>query len=203
MVSMSNLISLPLFPLSTVVFPGGRLPLQIFEPRYLDMVSRCMREAVPFGIVFIRRGQDARLAQDASQPQIAEIGTAAEIVDFNPLPNGRLGIVAKGMHKFRVVGTHERADHLLEGTVVPLVAEVSAPLPSDFSGLGSLLRELSEHPLVKRLGLEIEFEDDVSVSSRLAELLPIEPAIKQGLLELESPLQRLEELARLVDRLRG
>lgn len=200
---MTDAMTLPLFPLPTVLFPAGRLPLQIFEPRYLDMVSRCMRESGPFGIVLIRRGQDARLTEDTSQPDICEVGTAAAIIDFNPLPNGRLGIVVKGQHKFRVLRTRELADHLLEGTVEPMVAEAPVPLPAEFSGLASLLRELAQHPLVQRLGPEIDFDDAVSVSCRLAELLPIEPAIKQNLLELDAPDERLEALARVVDQMRG
>jgi Lon protease-like protein len=200
---MTDAITLPLFPLPTVLFPAGRMPLQIFEPRYLDMISRCMRETGSFGIVLIRRGQDARLTQETAQPDICEVGTAAAIIDFNPLPNGRLGIVVKGQQKFRVVHTRELADHLLEGTVVPLAAEAPVPLPAAFGGLAALLRELAQHPLVQRLGPEIDFEDSVSVSCRLAELLPIEPAIKQSLLELDSSDERLEALARVVDQMRG
>ena len=79
---------LPLFPLGTVLFQGGSLQLQIFEPRYLDMVSRCMRDGVPFGVVLIRQGSDTW--QPGSQgPDLFEIGTAARIVDFNQLGNGR------------------------------------------------------------------------------------------------------------------
>lgn len=200
---MDETLTLPLFPLPTVVFPAGRLPLQIFEPRYLDMIGRCMRETGSFGIVLIRRGQDARLTEEASQPDICAVGTAVAIVDFNPLPNGRLGIVVKGQHKFRVLETRERSDHLLEGTVEPLPPETPCPLPASFAGLAGLLRELAQHPLVQRLGPEIDFEDAVSVSCRLAELLPIEPAIKQTLLELDSSDERLAALARVVDQMRG
>jgi uncharacterized protein len=89
-----------------VLFPGGRLPLQIFEPRYMDMVVRCMREGSPFGVVLIRSGSDARLAPGSRQPEIFDVGTEAHIVDFNQLANGRLGIIVRGGRKFRVRGVH-------------------------------------------------------------------------------------------------
>ena len=114
---MSDTTEIPLFPLATVLFQGGRLPLRIFEPRYLDMVSRSMREQSPFGVVLIRRGSDARLQPDAPQPEIFEVGTAAEVVDFNQLRNGRLGVVVKGGSKFRITRTREQPDHLLIGEV--------------------------------------------------------------------------------------
>ncbi|MFM7120897.1 MAG: LON peptidase substrate-binding domain-containing protein [Gammaproteobacteria bacterium] len=196
-------VELPLFPLHTVLFPGGRLPLQIFEPRYLAMVSRCMRDGRPFGIVLIRHGNDARLTRDADQPDIFDVGTEAEIVDFNPLANGRLGIVVRGARKFRVARSWASADHLLMGSVNPLPDEPAGPVPAEHAGLVDVLRDLSKHPLVQRLGLEIDTEDVRSVGWRLAELLPIEPEIKHSLLKLQWPRERMQELARLVDKLRG
>jgi len=201
---MVRLMEMPLFPLRVVLFDGGRLPLQIFETRYLDMVSRCMREGSPFGVVLIRGvGSDARLAPDAQQPEIFAVGTEAEIVDFNQLPNGRLGIIIKGGRKFRVVSTREQADHLLLGTVEFLPAEPLVAVGHEHEGLVEILRELVKHPGVQKLGLEIDFSDARSVGARLAELLPIEPEIKQSLLQLQLPRERLQELTRLVNKFRG
>jgi len=194
---------MPLFPLHPVLFPGGRLPLQIFEPRYLGMVVRCMRDAVPFGVVLIRRGADARLTRDAQQPEIFDVGTEAEIVDFNQLSNGRLGIVVRGGRKFRVRSVREQPDHLLIGTVEILPEEPVVPIGSEYQDLVEILRELIQHPLIQKLGIEIAFDDARSVGWRLAELLPIEPEIKQSLLKLQWPRERLQELSRLVDKLRG
>jgi Lon protease-like protein len=197
-------MEIPLFPLRVVLFDGGRLPLQIFETRYLDMVSRCMRGASPFGVVLIRdAGSDARLQPDAPQPEIFEVGTEAEIVDFNQLPNGRLGIIVKGGRKFRVVSTREQADHLLLGTVEYLPAEPVVAVGDEHEPLVEILRELVKHPGVQKLGLEIDFADARSVGARLAELLPIEPEIKQSLLQLQLPRERLQELTRLVNKFRG
>lgn len=194
---------LALFPLRVVLFEGGRLPLQVFETRYLDMISRCMRESQPFGVVLIRAGSDARLDNTWEQPEIFDIGTEAYVVDFNQLPNGRLGIIVKGGRKFRVLEASVQADHLLLGEVDYLPAEPEVPVSDEHNGLVEILKELVKHPGVQKLKLDIDFADARSVGARLSELLPIEPEIKQSLLQLQLPRERLTELARLVTKLRG
>lgn len=200
---MADTVEMPLFPLHPVLFPGGRLPLQIFEPRYLDMVARCMRDDTPFGVVLIRQGADARLSRDAGQPDIFDVGTEARVLDFNQLSGGRLGIVVRGGSKFRVRSVREQPDHLLIGAVEILPDEPAVSIGADYQELVDILRELIKHPLIQKLGLEIRFDDARSVGWRLAELLPIEPEIKQSLLKLQWPRERLQELSRLVDKLRG
>src|SRR3954462_12375771 len=81
----------PLFPLNTVLFPGGPLPLRIFEARYVDMVRKCMREGAPFGVILIRAGQEA-----GEVASVANIGTSARVIDFDQMPDGLLGIVCTG-----------------------------------------------------------------------------------------------------------
>src|SRR3954451_7087360 len=88
---------LSLFPLNTVLFPGGPLPLRIFEPRYVDMVRKCMREGAPFGVLLIRSGQEVGEVSSA-----ASIGTSARIVDFHQMPDGLLGLICTGEQKFRL-----------------------------------------------------------------------------------------------------
>lgn len=194
---------LPLFPLGTVLFQGGRLPLQIFEPRYLDLVSRCMRENGTFGVTLIRRGRDVRAGRSDSQPDIFEIGTEARIVDFNQLASGRLGIVVEGLRKFRVYDTWEQSDSLLVGEVAFLPEEPQSEVADTHQELVELLGELMLHPEVQKLSLNVDLTDARSVGWRLAELLPIEPEIKQSLLQLQYPRERLQELKRLVTKLRG
>jgi len=201
--AMATTVEMPLFPLHPVLFPGGRLPLQIFEPRYLDMVARCMRDHAPFGVVLIRQGADARLSRDAGQPDIFDVGTEARVMDFNQLSGGRLGIVVRGGSKFRIRSVREQSDHLLIGTVEILPDEPAISIGTEYQELVDILRELIKHPLIQKLGLEITFDDARSVGWRLAELLPIEPEIKQSLLKLQWPRERLQELSRLVDKLRG
>lgn len=193
---------LPLFPLGTVLFQGGNLQLQIFEPRYLDMVSRCMREGASFGVVLIRRGGDTWRA-GAPGPELFDIGTEARIVDFNQLGNGRLGISVRGSRKFRVRATREQEDHLLIGKVAYLPEEPVMAVGREHQDLVDLLRELLTHPGVQKLNLDIDLNDARSVGWRLSELLPIEAEIKQSLLQLQLPRERLQELTRLVNKLRG
>ena len=193
---------LPLFPLGTVLFPGGALPLQIFEPRYLDMVSRCMQQDAGFGVVLIRQGSDT-WRPGGNGPTLFDIGTEARIVDFNQLGNGRLGITARGGRKFRIREVQEQPDHLLMGRVAYLPEEPAATIAEAHQELVDLLKELQEHPGVQQLNLDIDLEDARSVGWRLSELLPIEPEIKQALLKLQLPRERLQELTRLVNKLRG
>lgn len=194
---------IPLFPLRSVLFPGGVLPLRIFEPRYVDMISHCMREQIGFGVVLIRDGVEARQRADDAQPEIFEHGTEARIVDFNQADNGLLGIVAQGERKIRVHGTRAQADHLLVGEVEYLPEEPEGELLPEHDPLVSMLRALSEHPLVQQLNLQIDYNQARSVSLRLADLLPIEPEIKQALLQLRWPRERLTELGRLVTKFQG
>ncbi len=206
---MADLREIPLFPLGVVLFEGGRLPLRIFEPRYLDMISERMREDSPFGIVLIRSGVEARVGDGApgdagaSAPEIFEVGTEARVVDFSALDGGLLGIVVEGGAKFRIHKTWEQDDRLLRGLVETLPAEPSGTLGEADQPVIDILRALLKHPMVEKLGLEVDFGDAGAVSRQLAELLPVEPEIKQSLLQLGSPTERLNELRRLVTRLRG
>ena len=189
---------LPLFPLRSVLFPGGVLPLRIFEPRYIDMIGTCMREGHGFGVVLIREGVEARLNVEDQQPEIFMVGTEARVVDFNQADNGLLGIVANGFRKFTVHSTHEQDDHLMIGEVEFLPEEPVGKLLPEHATLVEVLAQLTQHPLVKKLNVEVNFEEARSVSFRLADLLPIEPEIKQSLLQLQWPRERLAELKRIV-----
>jgi len=194
---------IPLFPLGTVLFSGGRLPLRIFEPRYTAMISRCLREKSGFGVVLIRDGSDARIGKSATQPEIFSVGTYSTIVDFNTLNNGMLGIITSGGSKFRILDTFETSDHLLMGSVEFLPDERAQAPGVEHAALIEMLRELMQHPMAQKLALDVDYHDARSVSWRLAELLPLEPEIKQGLLQMSLPRERLAELNRLVHNLRG
>ncbi len=199
---MGEYHEIPLFPLRTVLFPGGRLPLRIFEPRYTDMIGKCMRESRSFGVVLIRQGRDARLGPEDVQPRIFDIGTEANIVDFNQLEAGMLGILAQGGSKFRVVQSWELKDHLLMGRIEHLPEEPSGIATTEHRPLLDILRALLKHPMIERLNLAIDFDDARDLSWRLAELLPIEPESKQRLLALSRPGERLAALNEIVDELR-
>ena len=200
---MQGRTELPLFPLGNVLFCGGRLPLQIFEPRYIDMISACTKSNTGFGIVLIRQGNEVRTDKDEQAPSVFDVGTYASIVDFNPLPNGRLGTISEGGPKFRVCRTWEKDDRLLMGEVEFLPEENAAEIGEQFQPLVVILRRLAEDPIIQRLGLEIDFTDARSVSWRLAELLPVDPETKQSLLQMQIPRERLAEIKRLVAKLQG
>jgi Lon protease-like protein len=189
---------LPLFPLRSVLFPGGVLPLRIFEPRYVDMIGACMKRGSGFGVVLIRAGAEARLTPEETQPDVFRVGTEARIVDFNQADNGLLGIVAHGGRKFVVHETEEQVDHLMVAEVEFLAEEPVGELLPEHDPLIEILKQLTEHPLVKKLDIEVIFDEARSVSLRLADLLPIEPEIKQALLQLQWPRERLAELRRIV-----
>ncbi len=202
-----ELLEIPLFPLRTVLFSGGQLPLKIFEARYTGMVSSCLKQGIGFGVVLLRKGGETRhvseAGSDAGPPVFFDVGTEASIVDFNQLSDGVLGIVAQGGRKFRVHRTWEQPDRLMMGEVSYLPDEPKAALGDEHAGLVDILQELVQHPMVQKLSLDIDFADARSVGWRLAELLPIEPEIKQSLLQLHLPKERLSELTRLVNKLRA
>ncbi|MBC8027564.1 MAG: LON peptidase substrate-binding domain-containing protein [Steroidobacteraceae bacterium] len=184
---------IPLFPLHTVLFPGGPLPLRIFETRYTDMVSRCMREQSPFGVLLIQDGQEA-----GNVSTTVSVGCTARITDFNTLPDGLLGISCVGERKFRVERVWRATDGLNLGEVTWLPDEPSLVVPAEYARLIDILRRalrgFDEHyQFVAK-----KFDDASWVGSRLAELLPIHPNDKQALLEIEDPIRRLEALASAV-----
>jgi Lon protease-like protein len=181
---------LPLFPLNTVLFPDGPLALRIFEPRYVDMVRKCMRDGAPFGVVMIRSGQEAGAVSSA-----ASIGTSALIVDFNQMPDGLLGIVCAGEQKFRVEDRRVQPDGLNVGTVTWLPPEMRQSLPDQHAHLGQLLKKVLPQLGELYKSMAGPFDDTAWVGMRLAEILPISLAERQECLEIDDPLARLERLA--------
>lgn len=198
---MAERQEIPLFPLGNVLFTGGRLPLQIFEPRYLDLVGRCMKDDTGFGVVLIREGRET--FEGHGPPALFDVGTYAKIIDFNQLPNGLLGIVCAGGTKFRIHRSWEAPDHLVMAEAEFLDDERPGAVASEFQPLVDTLRVLTKHPMVQRLNLDIDYRDARSVSWRLAELLPLEPETKQSLLQMQLPSERLVEIRRLVSKLKG
>jgi len=180
---------LPLFPLNTVLLPGGPLTLQVFEARYLDMVARCLRGDNRFGVVAIREGREV----GAATPY--DVGTTAEIVDWRRDDgSGLLIIVAEGRETFRLEQMRREADGLYVGRVAFLPALTSQEIPSEHAPLVALLRRLVES-LPQYRDRAGAYEDAVWVGARLIEVLPLTLAVKQSLLETQDPQLRLERLA--------
>jgi Lon protease-like protein len=182
----------PLFPLKTVLFPGGVLPLKIFETRYLDMVSYCLKNDSSFGVVTILEGREA-----GGQPiSIHPVGTLARIVDFDPLDDGLLGVTGLGVQRLRVVGHRIQPDNLLIGQVLWLPDDpVLPPLPSH-EPLVRVLRDVLEQDNLASYArfLVPDWRDAAWIGNRLAELLPLPLSIRQALLEMTEPHQRLDIL---------
>ena len=184
-----------LFPLHTVLFPGGPLPLRIFEPRYIDMVRRSLRAHTVFGVVLMEGGDEAGAA-----PVTATIGTSARIADFNPLPDGLLGVTCLGVRKFHLRSRRVQSDGLNLGEVDWLAAEREIELPDEYQRLGQLLRKVLPELGDFYQAVAKRFEDSAWVGYRLAEILPLSLADKQYCLELDDPLARLARLSPLIQR---
>ncbi|RDI96973.1 peptidase S16 [Dyella solisilvae] len=196
MAAPSPYLDLPLFPLGTVLYPGGQLPLRIFERRYLDMVSECARTGSPFGVCLILKGQEAG---EPATP--AAVGTLARIVDFHNREDGLLGILTEGGARFRVARTRVRSDGLVRGDVETWPDEPAQEVPVEFALLPSILERLIENlaPHWKHAPRRL-YEDAGWVGFRLAELLPLDAEEHQRLLELTDPLRRLAELRDILPR---
>ena len=196
MADRSTLLDIPLFPLSSVLFPGGRLHLRIFEPRYLDLVRECCRDGSPFGVCLILAGRES------GEPAVpAAIGTLARISDFQRDEDGLLGIVAEGAARFRVSRSRARADGLLRGNAEQWPAEATQEVPVEFALLQSILERLIETMAPQwRHAARSDYEDASWLGFRLAELLPLDTGEQQRMLELTDPLRRLAELRDILPR---
>jgi len=183
-----------LFPLNTVLFPGGLLPLRIFEPRYVDMVGGCMRRDAEFGVVLIVQGTDT-----SSVVSIAGMGTSARVVDFQTQTDGLLGLLCRGELRFRVAQRRLQDDGLNRATVEWMQDVPLTPLDPQFRPLVSVLRKVMARLANIGRFLEPNYEDASWVSHRLAEFLPLEPPWQQRLLEIDDPNERLGMLAPMID----
>ena len=192
-------MTLPLFPLKTVLFPGCVLDLQIFEARYLDMIARCMKQGTGFGVVCILDGREV-----GNAPQdIAGIGCEALIRDFQRQDNGLLGIRVEGGRRFEVLSTELQRDQLLVAQVEWLSEIPEQPLQDEDQDLLALLKALAEHPMVAALSMNTEVAGQQSLANQLAYLLPFAEADKIELLQVDDPQQRLDGIQVLLDEIQG
>jgi hypothetical protein len=181
--------SVALFPLHTVLFPEGPLALRVFEPRYLDLVSECLRNEQPFGVCLIQSGQEAG---QAANPHLT--GTFARIIDWQRGDDGLLSIKARGEQRFRVQDTRIERNQLLRGNVHPLAPEPSAALPEEWQYMSEVLDQLHTHAGDDYSALPKRPDDASWVGYRLAEILSLPLVRRQYFLELEDPLLRLSQL---------
>lgn len=178
---------IPVFPLHTVLFPGGLLPLRIFETRYLDMIGECMREQKGFGVCAITAGTEVGRAAGC-----ATVGTLAMIEDFGRSEDGMLAIVARGERRFRMLQSRVQANQLVRATVAWLDDSDDAPVPEQHRPMAAFLAQLIRRAGEPFTSLPADFDSSAWVGGRLAELVPFALADKQRLLEMDSPLDRLD-----------
>ena len=190
-------MNVPIFPLNTVLFPGGPLPLRIFESRYIDMVSRCLKTDSPFGVLLIRDGQETGPATTY------EVGTLARISDFYHGSDGLLGIKAMGEQRFRLRSCERQPDGLNTGDIELIAAEPEMPIPDEYSALPHILENVLNDLGSLYESMDSHLDDAVWVAYRFVEILPIDYRRKQQSLESSDTLARLQLVHQLLNSVRG
>jgi Lon protease-like protein len=182
----------PLFPLNAVLFPGGRLPLRIFEQRYMDMAKACLRERSPFGVCLIREGKEV-----GAPATPVEVGCLARIGAWDMPQLGLLHVTAHGEQRFRILERRVQADGLARASIQMMEGDVDSTVPDGCLGCVKLLERV-----IEQQGSLFEpphrLDSSSWVSSRLAELLPLPLPAKQELLELSDARARIERLHALL-----
>ena len=189
-------ICIPLFPLPVVLFPGGYLPLRIFEQRYIDMVRECAAKERCFGVCLINNSEKAQ--HPATH---LRVGTTAEIYDFSSLDDGLLGISTRGKQRFTIQKTRMRDNGLLTGEVNLMTEPRIVDLPDEYSVLSMIAERFMEKVSANYPEFQPRDLQDASwVGYRLSELLPLENNERQSLLQITDPLERLQVLVELLPR---
>jgi hypothetical protein len=190
--SLLKMTEIPVFPLNTVLFPGCRLALQIFEQRYLDMIAARLKQDKGFVVVHISKGNEV-----GATPEIFSIGTYVDVVDWDQLENGLLGIVVEGKRRVRILDAQLQGDQLLVASIEQLP---DRPLETciNAENLVVLLKSLQQHPAVEKLGFHADYENINSVIWCLCGLLPLGENEKQYLLEVDDPDMRLSALNKML-----
>tara|TARA_R110001599_G_scaffold353714_1_gene595760 strand:- start:12384 stop:12926 length:543 start_codon:yes stop_codon:yes gene_type:complete len=178
------------------------MPLQIFEPRYLDLVRDCMKTDSLFGVVWIQRGAEVAQRGSAS-PQLGDYGSTARIIDWDQLPNGLLGLTIQGDQRFDLRSTSVRANGLVVGEVGIREPSPAAAMEERWQALVDVLQSLETHPHVQRMALEVDYNDAWQVAYTLIQLLPLEEALKYQLLGIDDIVDLMGELDTILNQISG
>lgn len=188
--------TIPLFPLRAVLFPGGVLPLKVFEQRYVEMTKRCMREGLPFGVVMITSGDEVATRDGA--PTFASLGTLATITGWEMPDLGILHLSTEGLTRFQVREHRVQPDRLVVADVVDIPTEPRVPLPADAEPLARLLELIATRVGPQNFPAAHDYADASWVGYRLAEFLPLPLSIKQSMLEINDAEVRLQVLQKFL-----
>jgi len=192
---------IPLFPLQSILFPGGRLPMRIFEQRYMDMAKVCLKQSSSFGICLIVRGEEvARAGEKAAEPHA--VGTLAHIADWDMQQLGVLNIIAQGGERFRLLRHWTEDTGLLRGEIELIAAPAVLPVPGPYARLVPLLRAIVGDMTAGAPNAPAtphRFFDAGWLGMRYAEVLPIPIVAKQKLLEMDDSIDRLEIIYRFLE----
>jgi Lon protease-like protein len=190
----SDLQDLPIFPLNTVLFPGGLLPLRVFEARYMDMARECLKTERPFGVCLIREGKEV------GAPAVPEpVGCLAHIVECDMEQLGLLQLRTLGGQRFRILDSSVAAQGLRRARVELIAPEEDAALPGEFTALADLLRLVIADKSAAVFAEPHQLDHASWVGYRVSEILPVPLAAKQKLLELNGAISRLEILYRFLE----
>lgn len=190
-------MKVPLFPLRTVLFPGGPLPLRIFEQRYLDMISTCLKNDSRFGVLLIRDGSESGDATTHS------VGTLARIADWYQGSDGLLGITAIGEERFTLLHSERQDNGLQLGDVQIIQSEPPQDLPDDDSSMAHILAGVMDDLGKLYQSLDKNYDDAGWVANRFGEILPIAAEQKQVLLMADDPMKRLQMVRDILATMRG
>lgn len=200
----ASLDDLPIFPLGAVLFPGGALPLRIFEARYMDMVRDCLQQGAPFGVCLITRGSEV-----GETAEHEPVGCLATISDWDMQQLGLLQIRARGGERFRIASRRVQKDGLVRARATPIDPDPDVPVPEVFAVCADLLRKIvhdhverEPNALGRMVGEPYEFDSATWVGNRLSEFLPISTRARQKLMELDDPLARLSLVHQFLERQR-
>jgi len=189
--------TLPLFPLRTVLFPGGLLPLKVFEQRYVEMTKACMKDNRPFGVCLIVDGDEVA-GEGRAAPEIANVGTLARITDWDVPKVGILHLATVGETRFQVRRQQTQPNGLVVGEVSPIDREPPRELAEEYRPLAQFLELVATRVGPRNFPAEHRLDDASWVGYRLAELLPLPLTIKQSMLEINDAEVRLQVLRKFL-----
>lgn len=178
--------SLALFPLQTVVFPGGLLPLRVFEPRYMDMVTQAIADRAAFGICAIREGRDVDVAA-----KHYNVGTCVKVIDWDMPQPGILHIQTQALERFVVRSSRGEANGLRIGEVDDVSPEPAVALREELTLAAEVLYQIVNELGVDKFAKPHDYSNATWVGYRLSEVLPLKLSVRQNLLEMNDSIARL------------